>query len=135
MKFLRDWRESVNDVMETVVCRSNRGINSFCHAKSVMIDFSKASVSGSSRAFKTGFFNIQALTTDKVPENALQFLRGAEIPFLNIETNSEITCDIHETRPTFLNSNDDSYNLSKNVFILSIFSICHEFLIILKAIT
>lgn len=83
--------------------------STFCRSKRVVMDFSKLGSAGPSRSFGTGFYTTYG--------DRLSKLGKPEIPGkLHIPDEGRVydesrECDEVETRPTFVISNDDIYNL------------------------
>lgn len=104
-----DWMSPNN--MKTIVkgrgsvkCASNFKESTFCQLKSTVLDFSKLGVQGQSRSFGSGF--LQAFGEKK------QLFSAPDVPGRELRDDATSgRCDETESRPTFVVSNDDIFNL------------------------
>jgi hypothetical protein len=86
-------------------CYTSLKANTFCRLSNATVDFSKVHINGGiSRSFDAGFVKThgQGSGSDVLVAPQYQHEQG-------IKTEK---CDAYETRPTFVLSNDDSFNLS-----------------------
>ena len=85
-------------------CYTSLKANTFCRLANATVDFSKAHIKGGiSRSFDAGFVKTYGPGSGLNVEVAPQYHHvGGEME----------KCDLYETRPTFVLSNDDSFNLS-----------------------
>lgn len=109
--FLNNWLHDRNRIKISldyshVKCATNYKSNTFCKLQNVTLDFSKLKLATDvTRKFDDGFLTIY----NKNGGNNLKYL---DIPGMIIDKTTNIPiCDIYETRPTFVVSNDDIFNL------------------------
>ena len=110
--FLNNWLNDnrikiISSDYSHVTCATNYKSNTFCKLQNVTLDFSKLKLATDiTRKFEDGFVTIY----DKNGGNNLKYL--SDIPGTIIDRTGNIPkCDIYETKPTFIVSNDDIFNL------------------------
>lgn len=93
-----------------VSCAHDVKTSTFCRFQNVILDFSKVRYVGRSRAFDSEFFNVYAeeFTTPSIDMAIPGLQQHIMTRNQAIESNH---CDVFESRPVFLLSNDDIYNL------------------------
>eukprot|EP00597_Dinobryon_sp_UTEXLB2267_P004669 CAMPEP_0170068466 /NCGR_PEP_ID=MMETSP0019_2-20121128/7433_1 /TAXON_ID=98059 /ORGANISM="Dinobryon sp., Strain UTEXLB2267" /LENGTH=522 /DNA_ID=CAMNT_0010276123 /DNA_START=338 /DNA_END=1906 /DNA_ORIENTATION=+ len=96
--------------VSSVTCAVNFKASSFCKLNNVRMDFSKMVQSGLTRSFSSGF-----VTTfgRKLPDASMPSIPGLTHLSTDISFSfeSDAQCDIVESRPSFVLSNDDIFNL------------------------
>ena len=111
--YLNNWLKTARTLvrgLSTVTCGSEIKTSTFCRYANVVVDFSKATVSGSSRAFARGFVH----TYGELDQSAGSF---PDVPGIlhehvgRTEADKDMRCDVTEKRPVFVISNDDIFNL------------------------
>ena len=116
-----DWLKNQRLVVDngsTINCAVNIGMHSFCKFTNVTIDFAKGKARGISRVFERGFFTSEGdMLNSKFDFDipGRQHINGQE----NFEDSNtkdakdttRIRKTIVESRPTFIISNDDNFNL------------------------
>lgn len=102
-------------------CGKDAKLSVVCSFQNVVVDFGKASIRGSSRSFGQGFVRAYGKLRD--PSG----LSDMMIPGLVVDESSatgagtfggvgtNVLCDEHETRPTFIMSHDDTDNLAHHI--------------------
>eukprot|EP01034_Spumella_vulgaris_P033020 gene33020-40751_t len=110
-----DWlREETNIVsgVSNVSCVVNVKTSTYCQHDNILVDFSKLGQTGASRTFEEGF-----LTTFGSQHTHTVYPRYAGYKHVEVgegdtaSFNFRQRCDEVETRPTFISSNDDIYNM------------------------
>eukprot|EP01038_Epipyxis_sp_PR26KG_P009462 gene9462-12748_t len=110
-KFFEQWKASnITSVTGNshLSCITNLKTSSFCQFQNVIVDFSKLHVVGSSRGFSNGFLTTYGNLIKHV-EAVLPGIHHKQMSTLSYNLSSH--CDYIETRPTFVLSNDDIFNL------------------------
>ena len=111
--YLNNWLKSARTLVRgqsTVTCGSEIKTSTFCRYANVVVDFSKATVSLSSRAFARGFVH----TYGELDQSAGDFPDVPGILHEHVgrsEAHKDMRCDEIEKRPVFVISNDDIFNL------------------------
>lgn len=116
---------TVRNIGSSVKCGTNHVSAQYCKYNRVVVDFSKGLPSGQQRHFSPGF--VTAYSSVPGAQNA----GGVSVPGFTVEplTSTERSlaeknpgsyparahCDVIETRPTFIMSHDDIYNLGHHV--------------------
>ena len=104
-----------------VSCGLNNKNSLFCKMTNVRIDFSKSQINGDSRSFRSGFFqtygtqDVSTIGNDKVLKLIESLAPGTvhiDSSRNNLKWMENEECDVIETSPTFLTSNDDIFNLA-----------------------
>jgi len=112
--YLNDWLRTAHSLVRgqsSVVCGTDIKTATFCRYSNVVVDFGKASVSGSGRSFVRGFLTTFGQLEGKQSE-------FPEIPgrvHVNVpegQAPADMGCDASESRPVFVMSNDDIFNLA-----------------------
>jgi len=125
--FITEWLEKpkINSIIKgfsDVSCASNVKASTFCRLVNVQLDFSKIYVSGKQRSFELGFLKtfgkkVAQFSAPEVPgrqhieTSHSRPTSSLSDPLAAESRPSEMKCDEIETRPTFIVSNDDIYNL------------------------
>jgi hypothetical protein len=116
-----DWLKNQRLVVDNgsiINCAVNIGTHSFCKFTNVTIDFAKGKARGDSRVFQRGFFTTEGdMLNSKFDFDipGRQHIMGTETSEVS---NTKVVKDtfrnrqiIVESRPTFIISNDDNFNL------------------------
>lgn len=116
-----DWLNNqrlVVDKGSIINCAVNIGTHSFCKFTNVTIDFAKGKARGVSRVFERGFFTSQGdMLNSKFDFDipGRQHIMGSETSEVSTAKDMKDTLRIRKTvvesRPTFIISNDDNFNL------------------------
>lgn len=95
--------------LSRVECAKSFKTSVFCQFMNVTLDFSKVFIYENTRQFNSGFFQLHTLSSSTSRQIPI------EIPGLQVNKRGGLTepieCSVVESKPTFLLSNDDIYNL------------------------
>ena len=90
-------------------CYTSMKANTFCRLTNATLEFSKVKIhAGESRSFEKGFVKTYGKGTGAKVEVAPGYFHSTKESFQHVQSK----CDVWERRPTFVLSNDDSFNLS-----------------------
>lgn len=90
-------------------CYTSMKANTFCRLTNATLEFSKVKIhAGESRSFEKGFVKTYGKGTGAKVEVAPGYFHSTKESFQYVQSK----CDVWERRPTFVLSNDDSFNLS-----------------------
>ena len=92
-----------------IVCGKGNKLSVLCSFQNIMMDFSKASVSGSVRKFGQGF-----VTADGTWSSS-KYDISVVAPGLFVREGALTQCEYTEERPTFIMSHDDIYNFGHHM--------------------
>ena len=98
-----------NPNLSKVRCGLNSKNSLFCKFVNIRIDYSKSSINGESRSFHKGFFTTYGIQTERYID--IPGSTNIDSSSNNLKWMQSDECDIIETTPTFLTSNDDIFNL------------------------
>ena len=90
-----------------VICAENMKTNEFCRAENIMMDFSLAHAANGQRSFERGFVSVFSSGSGVGDAQALPGVPGVQVR----TPVTRMPCDEVESRPVFVTSNDDIYNL------------------------
>ena len=96
--------------LSKVRCGLNSKNSLFCKFNNIRIDYSKSSINGESRSFDKGFFTTYGIQTNQYFD--IPGSMNIDSSSNNLKWMESNECDIIETTPTFLTSNDDIFNLA-----------------------
>lgn len=105
--------------VSNVTCSENEKASQFCAMNNIIVDFSKLGQSGKTRRFQEGFITTVGQLKDprRFPPLVGHQHRSLEPDQTHpaMKSNNirklESKCDVIETRPVFVNTNDDIFNL------------------------
>ena len=109
--YFNSWLNSAHTLVSgqsTVVCGSDIKTATFCKYSNVVVDFGKVTINGASRLFQHGFLTIYGQISTSASFPNIPGRAHVDVP---VGQTREQHCTTTETRPVFVMSNDDIYNL------------------------